>query len=192
MKNVSYWLDMPYISRPSLLENIETDVVIIGGGITGVSAAYHCARAGLKTVLIEKEVIASGSAGKNGGMVVEGLSIDFVEAINRFGREEARELWMNTVEARKLVVSLVYEQNIDCDFGQNGSLYLGLVPAENEGLKKEAEERAKEGIECRLIKKELNLVRVRLKQLCLIRATVLYILLNLCEALLVRLKNRGQ
>jgi len=51
MKSLSYWLDTPYAPRPPLLKDIEADIVIVGGGITGVSTAYHCAKQGLKAVL---------------------------------------------------------------------------------------------------------------------------------------------
>lgn len=151
MKDLSYWLDIPYIPRSALSGNISTDVVIIGGGISGVSAAYHCAKQGLQTVLIEKDAIASGSAGKNGGMVVEGFSIDFAEAAERFGVEETKESWLRTVEARKTVQSLIQEHNIDCDFEQPGSLYVSRTGEEAAWLRQEAATRQAAGIACELV-----------------------------------------
>jgi gamma-glutamylputrescine oxidase len=153
MSDLPYWLDMPYTSRSSLSKDIETDVVVLGAGITGVSAAYHCAKAGLKTILIEKEVVAFGSAGRNGGMIVDGLAIDFAEAIEEFGIEEARELWMDTIEARKHVISLIHKHHINCDFTQPGSLYIGFDENDSKNLKKEAEARKNEGMNCEIIKK---------------------------------------
>lgn len=150
-KNIPYWLDIEYIPRTQLIGNIKTDVAIIGGGITGVSAAYHCAKSGLRTVLIEKDTIAWGSAGRNGGMVVEGLEIDFHEAIDEFGLTEAKDLWLNTVEARQYIASLIEEHNIDCDFSQPGSLYASV---DEEGLGKlriEAEARKAAGMSCEII-----------------------------------------
>ena len=157
MKDLSYWLDTPYSPRPELLESIVTDVVIVGGGISGISAAYHCAKQGLKTILIEKETIASGSAGKNGGMVVEGFSMDFLDAVNRFGLEVAKDGWLRTVEARKTVQSLVQEHGIDCDFEQPGSLYLSSTQDEADWLREEAAARKDVGIVCELIEPGSNL-----------------------------------
>lgn len=137
MKNISYWLDIPYTSRPSLKQDIETDVVVVGGGITGVSAAYHSVKAGFRTVLIEKDVIASGSAGKNGGMVVEGLAIDFIEAIKQFGKKQAVEAWQRTIDARECVISLIESNNIACDFSRPGSLYVASEPQDASTLQDE-------------------------------------------------------
>ena len=123
MKQQSYWLDIEYTPRPFLEKDIHTDVVVVGGGITGVSIAYHAVCAGLSTVLIEKNTIASGSAGKNGGMVVEGLHIDLVEAVNNLGEEQARNLWQTTIDSREYVTSLIKKNNISCDFSQVGSFY---------------------------------------------------------------------
>jgi len=151
MKNTSYWLEDPYQARPALSGNIETDVAIIGAGITGVSAAYHCAKQGLKTVLIEKSTIASGAAGKNGGMVVEGFSIPFIAAIEGMGASQARESWLKTIEARTLVQALIKDHAIDCDFEQPGSLLMASTVSEAEFLRNEATARSDAGIAAELI-----------------------------------------
>jgi gamma-glutamylputrescine oxidase len=153
MNNLSYWLDIPYTPRPALAGNAETDVVVIGGGITGVSAAYHCAKQGLKTILIEKNEIASGSAGKNGGMLVAALNIDFVEALEQLGEGDAVTLWRNTENARAHVISLIQEHSIDCDFSQPGSLYVAKTDEDSEWLARECVARQQHGFECRITQK---------------------------------------
>lgn len=157
MKTIPYWLDMPYAPRDPLMNDIETDVVIIGGGITGVSAAYHCTMAGLKTVLIEKDMVASGSAGRNGGMVVDGLAIDFSEAVEKFGSDDARDLWGNTVAARNHVTDLIAKHQIECDFSQPGSLYIGRTDDDAKILNNEATARKFAGFECEIIKRGTQL-----------------------------------
>src|SRR5262249_5009504 len=57
----------PAESSPSRAE-----VVIIGGGLTGCSAAYHLAKLGLRPVLLEADVVGSGASGRTGGIVLEG------------------------------------------------------------------------------------------------------------------------
>ncbi len=153
MKDLPYWLDIPYTPRASLSKDVETDVVVIGGGLTGVSAAYHAVKAGFKTVLIEKDVVANGSAGRNGGMIVEGMEIDFAEAIEKYGLEEAKELWANTVAAQALTIALICEHSIDCDFDQKGSLYIGISSNESGKIRKEAETRRSQGFDAEIIEK---------------------------------------
>jgi len=51
------------------------DVVIVGGGLTGCSAAYHLSRLGIRPVLLEADLVASGASGRTGGMVLEGSAV---------------------------------------------------------------------------------------------------------------------
>jgi gamma-glutamylputrescine oxidase len=153
MNSISYWLDIPYVARPSLENHANTDVVVIGGGITGISTAYHCAKQGLKTILIEKDTIASGPAGRNGGMVVEGRSSDFANTIKKVGLESATRAWRDTVNARELVVELINEHKIDCDFKRPGTLYIGASESDAKSLRAEAEARNAAGFPCEILEK---------------------------------------
>jgi gamma-glutamylputrescine oxidase len=121
----------------------------------GVSAAYHSVKAGFKTVLIEKGYVAAESAGKNGGMVVEGLAIDFSEAAEKFGKEQAVEAWTGTIKGKEYVASLVEENNIECDFSRPGSLYVATDKHGREILQNELTERQKAGFLCEIVS-ELN------------------------------------
>jgi glycine/D-amino acid oxidase-like deaminating enzyme len=68
MKQIPYWLDtapaLPDRSGKGLPD--EADVVVIGGGLTGLSTAYHAARKGARVVLVEKGKVGSGASGRNG------------------------------------------------------------------------------------------------------------------------------
>lgn len=101
MSSLSYWLDLPYTSRPPLTQDREVDAAVIGGGITGIATAYYCAKQGLTVALLEQQTLASGAAGRNGGMVVEGRSTDFLSLVAKFGIETASSLWQDTITARE-------------------------------------------------------------------------------------------
>jgi len=58
------------------------DVVIIGGGLTGCSAAYHLSRLGIRPVLLEAELVASGASGRTGGIVLEGSAAGPLDQAN--------------------------------------------------------------------------------------------------------------
>ncbi len=63
--NISYWIDsIEPVKTARLNENLKTDVVVVGGGIAGVTIAYNLLRSGKKVVLIEDGFIGSGETGR--------------------------------------------------------------------------------------------------------------------------------
>lgn len=102
------------------------DVVVIGGGIFGVSTAYWLTRAGLRPVLIERATLGWGATGRNGGFVTTGTAEGYVGAIARIGHEAARTVWALTLENRPLLRQVLVEEGIDCDYREPGSLSLAL------------------------------------------------------------------
>jgi len=149
----SFWQDMPYRPRSKLKNNIRADVAIVGGGITGISAAYHLAKAGFSCVLVEKDVIAGGPAGKNVGMVVEGTSFDLLQMIQMIGARYPREIWSYTRQAQKHVAELIRKENIVCDVEKTGSLFVALDKEQEAWLKRETATRRKYGFTAKIMDK---------------------------------------
>src|SRR6266496_6020965 len=64
MEDVPYWIDSAPIKRfPRLLKNVEVDVLVVGAGVTGITAAYLLKQGGLSVALIERECVASIDTG---------------------------------------------------------------------------------------------------------------------------------
>src|ERR1700722_12550248 len=78
----------------------EADVVVVGGGCTGLSAALHCAEQGLSVILLEGGRIGWGASGRNGGQMIPGLRKDAAELVALYGRERGRALFDLAQEAR--------------------------------------------------------------------------------------------
>ncbi len=71
----------------------DTDVVVIGGGIAGASAAYHLASGGIRTTLLERDRIASGATATAVGLLTPPMRQPFHETVRFRGREAAKAVW---------------------------------------------------------------------------------------------------
>ena len=116
----------PAPSHETLVGEIEVDLVVVGGGCTGLSAALHAARQGLSVVLLEGGRIGWGASGRNGGQMIPGLRKGAVELVAKYGADRAKALFDLALEARALVLDLIVEHGIDCDLRTTGHL-LGAV-----------------------------------------------------------------
>src|SRR3954471_23187634 len=65
-------LDEPYEPRPPLDGDTHVDVCIVGGGVGGLSAAWHLTGLGVRATLLEGRTVGSGASGRNGGFLLTG------------------------------------------------------------------------------------------------------------------------
>ncbi|KFF98763.1 FAD-dependent oxidoreductase [Streptomyces scabiei] len=145
MKTIPYWIEtagvFPDRSGKPLTE--DTDLVVIGAGLTGLSTALHSARKGARVILVEKGQIGSGASARNGGMANLGFTIGIHQAIRRYGLERAREIYNSYGEAVDTVQRLVNEESIDCQFSRVGRLGVASRPAHFESKKTQQRDLAK-------------------------------------------------
>ena len=133
----------PSPRHPSLSENVEADLVVIGGGCTGLSAALFAAKRGYRTVLLEGGRVGWGASGRNGGQIIPGLRQGPRQLARRYGLETARRLFALSVSARDLVAGLIEEHAIACDLALTGHLYT-QTSSDLDDLRREAEFAAEE------------------------------------------------
>lgn len=131
-------VDLPS-AAPSTPIPSRVDVGIIGGGITGLSAARTFARHGAKVVVLEAESIGWGASSRNGGMVLTGLKLGMQTVAKRYGEARARLLFQCSLDAIDAVEQLVTEEKIDCGFRRDGHLVLANKPAHYDGMAREAD-----------------------------------------------------
>lgn len=107
----------------SLDRDTSADLVIVGGGFTGCSAALHAAKAGFDVVLLEAETIGFGGSGRNVGLVNAGLWMPPAEVESALGIEAGEKLNTALAGAPDLVFSLIEEHAIECEAVRNGTLH---------------------------------------------------------------------
>lgn len=130
--STSYWLQEPREGRAEAAFAGRPEVVVIGGGVTGCSAALTLAERGVKVRLYEAREIAGGASGRNGGFALRGATRPYDEARIALGDEPARMLMRLTEDALEKMESLAGDA-----FRRVGSLRLAFDDVEREALRRE-------------------------------------------------------
>lgn len=107
---------------PALDGDIETEVAIIGGGYTGLSAAHHLSKSGIQCVVVEANDVGWGASGRNGGMAVLRYKIGYSTLVARYGEDVAAHLYRLVIEAVDTLEALVKEYDIECGFSRYGHI----------------------------------------------------------------------
>ncbi|KRF65293.1 (2Fe-2S)-binding protein [Bacillus sp. Soil768D1] len=111
-----YWrstLSFPSFSK--LETDITTDVLIVGGGITGVTSAYLLAKQGVKVTLIEASEILNGTTGHTTAKITAQHGLIYNQLITDHGEEKARLYYEANTEGMELIKGLIEEHSIECN-----------------------------------------------------------------------------
>ena len=101
-------------SYPRQRGNLDTDVVVVGGGLTGCATAYAFAAAGIKVALVEGERVARGSSGSSAGWITDDPGVGLVEVEKALGVRAGRRGWQAWRRAALDFSTLVRRLNLKC------------------------------------------------------------------------------
>ncbi len=100
------------------------DVVVIGGGYTGVAAALALAAAGASVTVLDREAMGFGASTRNGGFVLPGFKREYSALRRAWGQDAARRLFLESLESIVSLESLIAAESVDCDFRRVGHITL--------------------------------------------------------------------
>ena len=119
------------VERPplsaSLQSDLVADVVVVGAGFSGLSAAVELSKRGFKVVVLEADRICSGASGRNGGQTIVGYASGQAPFEDQLGMAAARQVWDMSLEAIDLVDQRIAAFGIDCD-RVHGYMYVADSP----------------------------------------------------------------
>jgi gamma-glutamylputrescine oxidase len=141
---IPFW-PLPAERYPGKLPD-RADVLVVGGGITGVSLLHHLGKRGIDAVLVERNHLAAGASGRNAGFLLAGVADSYAEAVRIFGRSRARDIWNMTVENHIEEIEAVAGQEIG--HRRKGSVILASGQQEVEQLAESAQLLTEDGFEC--------------------------------------------
>jgi gamma-glutamylputrescine oxidase len=127
----------------SLKKDLNVDVLIIGGGMTGVSAAAAFIGKGLKVALIERNILGGSSTGRSAGFLTPDSELELNQLERRFGIKGAEKIWKVPLKGTNLIIKNVGKYQITCDLVKQDSLFLGIGHSGREDIEKERLSREK-------------------------------------------------
>ena len=138
-----FWLVKDGIkhSYPSLRENIETEILIIGGGITGSFLAHQMIKDGYKTVVVDRREIGNGSTSATTSMLQYEIDVPLFELSEMIGKEGAEKAYWACYDSIDILGKVAKKIKSECGFRKKESLYFAAFKKDAPDLKKEFEAR---------------------------------------------------
>src|SRR5579859_1829116 len=134
------------VPTPELSGDARAEVLIVGGGYTGLSTALHLAERSHAVVLLEAREPGFGAAGRNGGQVNAGLKYEPDEVERKLGSVFGRRLVELALGAPEFLFALIRRLDIECELDRGGTLRAGYASAHLEALRAAADQSRRRGV----------------------------------------------
>ncbi|HZS43051.1 MAG TPA: FAD-binding oxidoreductase [Candidatus Paceibacterota bacterium] len=145
MKKEVYWYTKKEPTIKRLDQNASADVCIVGGGMSGLSAADRLNAAGLKVMVLECRFCGGGASGKSSGFLTPDSELQLADLLEKYGPEGAKKMREFVNVGLDLIRDNIKKHNIDCDYRVQDSLFVANSKKSFKKVKDEHEARTKLG-----------------------------------------------
>ena len=142
----SPWIAGGVERQPPLAGAIRADVVIVGGGFTGLSTALSLREAGVDVALIERDHCGYGASGRNAGHLTPTIGKDFPTLVKYVGKDRAAEYARFADRAVHYTEAMITRLGVDCEYRPTGNIITGLHPRHRKPLAEGADLAARLGV----------------------------------------------
>lgn len=149
-KETSYLKEATF---PRLKDDIQTDVVVVGGGITGLNTAYLLKKSGFKVVVLEKNNLASGTTGGTTGKVTSQHGLKYADLYKRLDEKTARLYGQANETAIDEIERIIKAEKIECDWSREDNYVFTAQSEEVAKFKEEADIAARLGLPASFVTK---------------------------------------
>lgn len=141
------WTEIKKPKFPKLKENIETEILVIGGGLAGVATAYMLTLSGKKVVLCEANEIGSGVTQLTTAFLTHVLDTGLSDLIDLFGKKKAKLAWESHAKAIDLIEEISKDEKIECEFKRVSEYVFAGDEDQAQDIKDEVEHSKKIGFD---------------------------------------------
>ena len=135
MKTTPYWFETAEeVSFPKLSTDLQVDVLVVGGGITGLTAGWLLLKAGKRVAIVERERVGHGDTGHTTAHLTQVTDMFLKDLVSDFGSDHGQAVWDAHEAAIDQLRAIVQELKIDCDLR---SIPAFLVAAEDKEAERE-------------------------------------------------------
>ena len=136
---------------PKLSKNIKAEILVVGGGITGIMCSYFLQKAGYTTVVAEMDEIGSGASGASSGILYYGTGTNLLPAIKLWGRKPAEFMWKETNASNMQLTNFIEKEGLECGLRKLPCIMAAQNPEEAKFLEAEQKELSKLGFSHKLL-----------------------------------------
>lgn len=137
----TYWQRHAEPAHASLACDTNTEVLVVGAGVAGLSTAEYLSKRGKRVVVVDQSYVGSGASGKSSGIISQDSELELADLIRNLGRENAERLWSFVSGGVEAMRDNIKTHAFDCDYQMQDYVFLAKDASGMEKVHREMKSR---------------------------------------------------